>query len=256
MVGDLEVAAAPFGVDPVTAVRWGQQLAYGLERIHAEGLLHRDVKPGNAYCDGDGDVLLGDLGMAIRTDATGCAAADGTLATVAPEVLQNGLCCISTDVYSLGATVFYLLSSQYPNGAKDLDKSQRRDRINARQFDKLREVAPHVSQSLGQIVERSLSADPALRPSSAQEFANQLAHSSHHRRTWRRIAAHPGHDHCLEGSAAASAMAVTVCVILGGRGRASIEVQLATGRHLRQHEQHDVVQSKVPGVLRAVTRKL
>ncbi|WP_097287579.1 serine/threonine-protein kinase [Streptomyces sp. OK228] len=116
MDSDLEAVATPFGVDAAKAVHWGQQMGYGLERIHAAGLLHRDVKPGNAFIDASGDALLGDLGLAVQMDSGGHSPMAGTFATVAPEVLTTGMCSVASDVYSLAATVFYLLSGQYPNG--------------------------------------------------------------------------------------------------------------------------------------------
>src|SRR6266511_3138000 len=71
--GDLQVAAQPYGVTPAQAVRWGQQVAHGLERIHVAGLVHRDVKPANAYFSDTGDALLGDLGLAVCLGPGGAA---------------------------------------------------------------------------------------------------------------------------------------------------------------------------------------
>lgn len=254
--GDLEKVASPFGIDPATAVRWAQQAAYGLERIHAEGMLHRDVKPGNIYLDGVGDVLLGDLGMVVRMDSSGLAPADGTLATVAPEALQKKVCSVATDVYSLAATVFYLLSGQYPSGSRHLTRAQRSDRILTGKFDKLRDVAPYVSQSLGRVVERSLDADPLKRADGAREFGNELASCSHHRRAWRRIPTHPGHDLCFEGGAVQSARPVILCVSPEPRGRVSIEVTLDTGTRLRRHEKQGIARKNVLQTLRSVIRDL
>ncbi|WP_327234684.1 serine/threonine protein kinase [Streptomyces sp. NBC_01317] len=256
MHGDLESAAAPFGVVAAKAMHWGQQLGYGLERVHAAGLLHRDVKPGNAFIDASGDVLLGDLGLAARMDAAGRAAMAGTFATVAPEVLNTGVCSVASDVYSLAATVFYLLSGQYPNGPLSLGQAARRDRVLNDQFDKLRDVAPHISQSLGRVVERGLSKDPAARPGSAQDFANQLAQCSHHRRPWRRTATHDGHDQCFEGGAAGAAREVSVCALRDIRGHGSIEVRHATGRRMRQREKSGLRPEQVPAALRSLFRGL
>lgn len=232
MDGDLESAAAPFGADVAKAVHWGQQLGYGLERIHAAGLLHRDVKPGNAFADSGSNVLLGDLGFAARMDVDGYTAANGTFATVAPEVLSTGKCSVASDVYSLAATLFYLLSGQYPSGPIAIRPAARRERILQSQFDKLRDLAPHVPQGLGGVVERGLSPDPAARPSSAQELANQLAQCSHPQRSWRRVTPHDGHAQCFEGGATNTAKAVSVCAVQDGRGRYSVEVRYAgVGTH-------------------------
>ncbi|WP_095046573.1 serine/threonine protein kinase [Streptomyces sp. WM6386] len=256
MDSDLEAAATPFGVEAKKAVHWGQQMGYGLERIHAAGLLHRDVKPGNAFVDGSGDVLLGDLGLAVQMGSDGHSPMAGTFATVAPEVLATRTCSVASDVYSLAATVFYLLSGQYPNGPLSLGLAARRDRIVNGQFDKLRDIAPQVSQSLGAVVERGLSHNPEKRPKSAQEFANQLARCSLHRRSWRRAAPHNGHARCFEGGATRSAKEVAVCVLLDARGRGGIEVRLATGRRLRQHEKHGIPRDQVTAALRSLLRRL
>lgn len=256
MDGDLESASAPFGVDIAKAVRWGQQLGHGLERVHAAGLLHRDVKPGNAFVDTGNNVLLGDLGFAARMDADGYTAANGTYATVAPEVLSTGKCSVASDVYSLAATMFYLLSGQYPNGPIALGRDARRERILHGQFDKLRDVAPYVSQGLGNVVERGLSLDPVARPSSAQALANQFAQCSRPHRPWRRVTPHDGHDQCFEGGATNKAKAVSVCAVQDARGRYSVEVRHETGRRARQHEKSGIQRDSLPAALRTVLRNV
>ncbi|WP_369189473.1 hypothetical protein [Streptomyces sp. R08] len=180
----------------------------------------------------------------------------GTFATVAPEVLATGMCSVASDVYSLAATAFYLLSGQYPNGPVSLGMTARRDRIINGQFDKLRDIAPQISQSLGAVIERGLSQSPEGRPRSAQEFANQLARCSLHRRAWRRIAPHNGHDLYFKGDAVKSAKEVTVCVLLDAHGRSGIEVRSATGRHLRQHEKNSIPPNQVSAALRSLFRRL
>lgn len=250
--GDLEQAASPHGVDAVTATRWAQQTSHGLERIHAAGMLHRDVKPGNIYLDSAGDALLGDLGMTVHADAHGCAAANGTFATVAPEVLNGALCSISTDVYALAATTFFLLSGQFPSGPLNLAPGERRDRIVQGQFDKLRDAAPHVPQKLTAVVERSLSADPDLRAKSAREFANALADCRQRGRTWQRIPSHPNHDCCFRGSAVGNAQPVTMCVAPEAKGRFGIEVVLDSGTHAKRHETHAITRSRLK---QAIQRK-
>jgi serine/threonine-protein kinase len=241
MDGDLETASVPFGIDIAKAVRWGQQLGHGLERVHAAGLLHRDVKPGNAFVDTGNNVLLGDLGFAARMDADGYTAANGTYATVAPEVLSTGKCSVA---------------GQYPNGPITLGRSARRERILHGQFDKLRDVAPHVSQGLGSVVERGLSLDPVARPSSAQALANQLAQCVRPHRPWRRVTPHDGHDQCFEGGATNTAKAVSVCAVQDARGRYGVEVRHETGRRARQHEKSGLQRDSLPAALRTVLRNL
>lgn len=256
--GDLEDVADGFGVDSVSAVRWGEQLGYGLDRMHKEGLLHRDVKPGNAYLHDNGDVLLGDLGMAAAMDADGKTSATGSYATVAPEVVSPGNpgCTIATDIYSLAATVFYLLTGHYPTGPRSMENGDRRQKILAGEFLDLRSIAPHVSPSVARVVEQGLSLDPVQRPVSAQDFANRLASCSHHPRPWRRINSHPGHEACFIGSAIKNALGVNVCAIPEGSGKFAIQVQLSTGRRGRQHEKQGLTPPQLLAALRKLVKKL
>ncbi|WP_369187246.1 serine/threonine protein kinase [Streptomyces sp. R08] len=251
--GDLENAASPYGVDPLKAARWGCAVGHGLDRMHKAGLLHRDVKPGNSFLNKNGSVLLGDLGLASAVDAQGVAPPRGTMATVAPEIIRDRApCAISTDIYSLAATVFFLLAGQYPTGQIEVSKVDRASKIIKGEFLKLRDVAPQVSQSLGTIVDRGLSLDPANRPMSALDFANQLASCGHHKRSWNRIAPHSGHDLCYEGVVAGKLTSVAlICVIAAAGNDFDVQV-MSGGRRSRKAKPGKVGKSQLPALLRSL----
>lgn len=248
--GDLEHAALPKGVSPQQAVRWGQQLGHGLDRVHAANLVHRDVKPGNGFLDSDQSVRLGDLGMASVVGPDGSAPPDGTFATVAPEVLEpTGRCTVRSDIYSLGATIFYLLTGEYPVSHMQTRVAMRAQ-IIAGMRRRVRDLAPQVSLSLGRVVERALSTDPAARQPTALTLANQLSASQHYSRIWQQVASHPGHQMCLRGGARQSAQAVEVCVIPTNSNEVSVTVITARGTRMRRHERSAVRMNRTALVLR------
>jgi serine/threonine-protein kinase len=250
--GDLAKAAEPRGVSTQQAVRWGQQLGHGLNRVHAADLVHRDVKPANGFLDSSGTALLGDLGMAAAVGADGTAPPDGTLVTVAPEVLApSGRCSVRSDVYSLGVTVFYLVTGEYPVDHRQ-HPAQVRAQVATGQRRKLRDLAPHASPGLGRAIERALSTDPADRQPDALTFANQLSECTHYRRVWTRIAEHAGHSACFQGDATKTAQAVAVCVVPGTARRADIHATNASGQHLRRHERTGVKDARIVIELRRV----
>ncbi|MFD6492922.1 serine/threonine protein kinase [Streptomyces sp. NPDC060188] len=255
--GDLENAALPYGVDPSSAARWGCEVGHGLDRMHKANLLHRDVKPGNSFLDKSGGVLLGDLGMASAMDASGVAPPNGTMATVAPEIIRDRAgCSIATDIYSLAATVFFLLAGQYPTGPKTVDKEARGLKILNGEFLKLRDISPQVSQSLGAVVERGLSLDPTNRPISALEFANQLASCTHHKRSWKRVAPHSGHEFCYEGARPAKPAAIsTICVIAADGSDFDVQVT-SGGRRSRRLEPGKVTRAQLPTRLRNLFKQV
>jgi serine/threonine protein kinase len=254
--GDLKDVADPRGVSPQQAVRWGQQLGHGLDRVHAANLVHRDVKPANAFLDSGRAALLGDLGMAAVMGPDGTAPPDGTYATVAPEVLAPPRrCSVRSDVYSLGATVFYLLTGEYPVSHKQTPAAMAAQ-IVAGQRRKLRDLAPQVSLSLGRVVERALSANPANRQPDALTLANQLAGCQNHRRTWQRVAEHPSHQMCFRGDATRTAQAVDVCVVPTSSRKVAIMVQNSGGQHVRRFERTDVAARRGASVLRELLRQI
>jgi tetratricopeptide (TPR) repeat protein len=98
-------AAATFG-----------EVAAGLEAIHAAGLVHRDLKPGNLLVDGD-RLRIADFGLAVRTIDASLA---GTLPYLAPELLAGAPADRRSDIYALFATLFEAITGERPY--RELDR--------------------------------------------------------------------------------------------------------------------------------------
>ena len=100
-------------LDPSDVVAIGIQTGDALEAAHRIGVLHRDVKPGNLLVGHFGGIKLADFGIAAVTSANTSVtdALAGTLSFMAPEILQGKKATPSSDVYSLGSTLFTLLTA-------------------------------------------------------------------------------------------------------------------------------------------------
>jgi eukaryotic-like serine/threonine-protein kinase len=231
--GDLDAEAAEYGVDVAVAVRWACQLSHAAERLHSAAMIHRDIKPGNAFLDSDRNAHLADLGKAVALDSIGRASPDGSPVTVAPEAVGRSnppWCGVQSDVYSLGATAFYLLAGEYPVTYKGVSMRDYLSRVANGDRQRLRDLAPQVTQGLATVVERALSPEPADRQGSALEFANQLSTARRYPRPWRRIAPHTGHLKCLEAGASATKKGVRICVIGDPLNKVDIDSRYASGR--------------------------
>ena len=121
--GDCQTLQAKRGgiLDEALALRIAEQTARGLIAVHAAGLVHRDIKPGNLFLAADGTVKVADLGLARAPEV---AEADqvtlpGTLvgspAYMSPEQARGGIELDGrTDIYSLGATLFHFVTGRVP----------------------------------------------------------------------------------------------------------------------------------------------
>jgi eukaryotic-like serine/threonine-protein kinase len=141
------------------------QLAPALAALHANSIVHRDVKPSNVLVTDEGRVVLLDLGLALDTrTVTTSADADvvGTVAYMAPEQAQSGKVGPAADWYALGVVLYEALTGALPHGGGTplevlLNKMQ-----NAPPPPRAR--VPDVPRDLDQLCERLLLVDPAERP--------------------------------------------------------------------------------------------
>ncbi len=106
-------------MDPSEAADAILQLIDGLEAALEQGVLHRDIKPSNCFADTDGRVKIGDYGLSISTVAgetmlTMAGTIIGTPAFSSPEQLRGQDLDVRSDIYSVGATLYYLLTGRPP----------------------------------------------------------------------------------------------------------------------------------------------
>ena len=172
--GDLasRLRNAPGGrIDEKTVTDWGMQVADVLQYLHSrpKQIIYRDLKPANLMIDGNtGRVMLIDFGIArwVKQEEKGVTAV-GTMGYAPPE-LFSGRVEPRSDVYSLGATMFHLLTGADPQDNPllifDFAKNPRP-----------RQIAPSLSSEIEQILMRSVEYKPEDRFSSAGEMRDALA---------------------------------------------------------------------------------
>lgn len=252
--GDLEVGARPVGLSVHEAVRCAQQVAAGVGRIHAAGMVHRDIKPANVLLTGD-SVLVSDLEFCELLDDSGRAGRNGSFCTIAPETADdNGYCTVLSDVYSIGATAFFLMSGRYPVDHR-LPKKDQQLLIMRGEIRRLRVIAPHVSQALGTVIRKALNLDPSKRYASAEALGNALAHAARETRNWRRVE-HPGHVHCIQGEPFHGRAAVDVCAIPDSSTVQVVSRNQPTNRRIRGVADVNVSQNQLPKYLQKLVKSL
>jgi serine/threonine-protein kinase len=160
---------------PDEAVEIALQACAGLAHAHANGLVHRDVKPQNLLVRADGAVKIADFGIARLVDATRVTEVGtvlGTAAYLAPEQASGGEITPAVDVYGLGAVLYELLTGQTPYPVASLAELAR---AQAEPLTSPRELAPEVPPELETVVMRALARLPEYRPSTAAELAAELS---------------------------------------------------------------------------------
>ena len=151
-------------------------LGEALDHAHAQGVVHRDVKPGNVLIREDGVTKLADLGIATASDGTQITRSGvvlGTAAYMAPEQLEGRGAGPPTDVYALAAIAFEALSGRRPReGRTPMEIAHS---LATEGPPDLRDAWPKAPAAAAQALQRGMALEPENRPASAGELARQLA---------------------------------------------------------------------------------
>src|SRR5215471_3818096 len=176
--GSLLEAAPALRSDPRRAVALMAKVARAVQYAHEQGILHRDLKPGNILMDGRGEPMVSDFGLAKWLEPTGrltrTPSIFGTPGYIAPEQVNGseGKLTAAADVYSLGAVLFDLLTGRPPfTGEHALRTVQQAAEKPA---PKLRSLDPGIDRDLETICTKCLERDPHARYRSAGELAEDL----------------------------------------------------------------------------------
>lgn len=163
------------------AIRLIAQVCQGLHRAHKQKLVHRDVKPDNILITHEGTAKLTDLGLVKELDnemnLTKTGRGLGTPNYMAPEQFRDAKNAdVRCDVYSLGATLYTLVTGGVPFGKVGPLECWLRKQRN--ELPSAREVNPAVSERVDWAIMRAMSGDPDKRPSSCKEFVEDLTGTS------------------------------------------------------------------------------
>ncbi len=172
-----ELLAAGWLPSATLALWYARQAAEALDALHACGWTHGDVKPANLHVSPAGHITLLDLGFARhdgqREGSIMDRAVAGTAEYMAPELtISSSGSDTRSDIYSLGITLFEMLTGRPPFRANDLGELVRQHREDLPRS--MRNRVPHLPLELDRFVQRMISKQPLRRPQTPREVIDRL----------------------------------------------------------------------------------
>ncbi|WP_066194023.1 MULTISPECIES: Stk1 family PASTA domain-containing Ser/Thr kinase [Gracilibacillus] len=154
------------------------QITSAIAHAHANGIVHRDIKPQNILIDTYGQVKVTDFGIAVALSATALTQTNSVMGSVhylSPEQARGGKANNKSDIYSLGIVLFELLTGKLPFfGQSPVSIALKHLQTET---PSVKEFNPRIPQSVENIVIKSTVKDPLLRYASVPEMEDDLNHS-------------------------------------------------------------------------------
>jgi serine/threonine protein kinase len=165
------------GLDPEFIIKVASSVARALDYAHNNGIIHRDIKPGNVLLAEDGRVLLGDFGIAKMTDLTRDASLTGegkiigTPTYMSPEQINNYDLGPQSDVYSLAIVTYQMLTGECPFKGSTISVINQHLNVPP---PPIIESHPEIPIAVQQALFKALEKEPAKRFARAGDFASAL----------------------------------------------------------------------------------
>jgi len=163
-------------LDCDTVYRLIGQAAQAIDYAHRQGIVHRDIKPGNLlYNEDEARIKVSDFGIARVTDTTTTRTGTvlGSPSYMAPEQLTDGRVDGRADIFSLGITLYQLLTGELPFKGDSLPSLAYQ--ITNKKHRSIRELRPELPAKIVRIINKALQKNPEKRYATAQEMADALA---------------------------------------------------------------------------------
>ena len=174
---DAETALRQGTMTPAKAVRIASEVAVALDYAHRRGLVHRDVRPANfLLCSDDpaGDVVLSSFGNAQPAEYADAATLMAAITYAAPEVLSGQTVDGRSDLYSLGCSLFRLLTGRTPFPSAEDPATAVQHHLQAPPPN-VTDFTPKLPSALNAVVATAMAKSPDARYQTGEEFAAALA---------------------------------------------------------------------------------
>jgi hypothetical protein len=155
------------------ATEFARKLCAGIAAAHAQGVLHRDIKPGNIMIDARGELRITDFGLAALADGLqGSEIRNGTPAYMAPEQLTGQEVSVQSDIYAVGLVLYEMYTGKLPHQADtvaEVTRMRQESRITSPST-----LVGDIDKTVERAILRCLDPDPKQRPASALALSAAL----------------------------------------------------------------------------------
>ena len=160
-------------LDADAALHVVAEVAKALEILHARGLVHRDIKPGNVLWEEGGSVVLIDLGFAVHEGDVAGDTTAGTVHYIAPEQARaEGGLDVRADIYALGATLYHLVTGSLPFEGGSSEEVMRKQVLESLSGEKIRALG--LSPQVHYFIEKMMAKEKEIRFQSPREIVAEI----------------------------------------------------------------------------------